>query len=93
MPDLTELISAKEAANRLGLSHSRVTILCHTGVLKFQRIGNQLCIDPQSVEDARNRKNGAGRPRKWKYEPIVAELRKRGYERLASQVERIFKTE
>jgi len=66
-----------------------VTKLCHNGTLKFQRIGNSLCIDAQSVEDARERRL-VGRPRKWKHDSLLQELRKRGYEAIARKIEKIF---
>ena len=86
---MSELISAKDAAKRLGVSHMQITRLCQNGTLRHERIGNAYCIDPQSVEDARERKT-AGRPRKWKHDSLLQELRKRGYEAIARKIEKIF---
>ena len=86
---MPELISAKEAAERLGVSHSQIARLCANGTLAYKRIGNALGIDPASVEDARARRT-AGRPKKWKYEGLLDELRARGHEAIARKIERIF---
>ena len=84
-----ELIGAREAASRLGLSHVQVTRLCHNGTLQYTRVGNALVIDADSVTDASARRK-AGRPRKWKGEWLVKELRARGHELMAIKIERIF---
>jgi excisionase family DNA binding protein len=87
-----DLISARDAAERLGISHSQVTRLCGNGTLKHQRIGNALCIEVSSLEDVAARRK-VGRPKVWKFGPLIKELRKRGHESLAAKIEKIFSTE
>jgi hypothetical protein len=84
-----DLISAIEAAKRLKVSRAQASRLCKNGTLKHQRIGNVLKIDPDSVAAAAARRT-VGRPKKWKFEPLVAELRNRGYDSLAARIEKIF---
>jgi excisionase family DNA binding protein len=61
---MKDLISSKEAAERLGLSLRRVQALITAGRLPAQKIGNSYVVDEKDLELVKERK--AGRPTKDK---------------------------
>lgn len=63
---VADLITAADAAKRLGISHAQVTRLCLNGTLDYLRIGSRYAIDRQSLARARKRAK-PGRPRKVLY--------------------------
>ena len=88
-----QLISVKEASKRLKISPSQVKRLCTAGILKHQRVGQRaIWIDPASLEAATARPK-VGRPKVWRFAPLVQELRNRGYEAIARKVEAIFRNQ
>jgi excisionase family DNA binding protein len=61
---MKDLISSKEAAEKLGLSLRRVQALITAGRLPAQKIGNSYVVDEKDLELVKERK--AGRPTKDK---------------------------
>jgi excisionase family DNA binding protein len=61
---MKDLISSKEAAEKLGLSLRRVQALITAGRLPAQKIGNSYVVDEKDLELVKERK--AGRPTKTK---------------------------
>lgn len=61
---MKNLISSKEAAERLGLSLRRVQALITTGKLPAQKIGNSYVVKEKDLELVKERK--PGRPSKIK---------------------------
>ena len=59
---MKDLISSKEAAEKLGLSIRRVQALITDGRLPAQKIGNSFVVREKDLELVRDRK--AGRPKK-----------------------------
>lgn len=57
-----DLLSASEAADRLGVSPRRVRQLIQDGLLRAARVGNSWAVDPASVEQRRRRDAPTGRP-------------------------------
>ncbi len=56
------MISAKQAAQKLGVHHSRVRVLIREGRLPAQKIGGAWIIFEEDLEFVKDRK--PGRPRK-----------------------------
>ncbi len=59
---MKDLISSKEAAEKLGLSLRRVQALITSGKLPAQKIGNSYVVKESDLEFVKERKNG--RPKK-----------------------------
>lgn len=59
---MKDLISSKEAAEKLGISIRRVQALITEGRLPAQKIGNSFVVNEKDLELVRERK--AGRPAK-----------------------------
>ena len=59
---MKDLISSKEAAEKLGVSIRRVQALITSGRLPAQKIGNSYVVQEKNLELVRERK--AGRPSK-----------------------------
>jgi len=59
---MKDLISTKEASNKLGLSLRRVQALITSGRLPAQKIGNSFVIQERDLELVKERK--VGRPAK-----------------------------
>ena len=55
-------LTVKEAAERLDVTPARVYQLVSSGVLPAERVGSQLFLDTQSVEERRSKKPAKGRP-------------------------------
>ena len=61
-----KLLSAKQAAQILGVHHSRVRVLINEKHLPAQKIGGAWIIKEKDLEKVKNRK--PGRPKKQKRE-------------------------
>lgn len=61
-------LTVKEAAVRLGVTPGRVYQLVQSGAIPAERVGNQLILDEQSVEERGLRDSRAGRPSRKKAE-------------------------
>ena len=59
---MNNLISTKEASEKLGLSMRRVQVLINSGRLPAQKIGNSYVVKESDLELVRERKTG--RPQK-----------------------------
>jgi excisionase family DNA binding protein len=55
---MKDLISSKEAADKLGVSLRRVQALITSGRLPAQKIGNSYVVNEQDLELVRERKSG-----------------------------------
>lgn len=64
MSDMSNEVSAIEAAEILGLSKVRVCKMCAAGTLKAKKVGNSWVIDRDSVEERKASSPSVGRPRK-----------------------------
>jgi len=63
--DFTErYVTVKEASDMLGVSHARIQALIRTGDIQSEKVGTARFIDQRSVMDYRDRRKGAGRPKR-----------------------------
>ncbi len=61
---MNELLTTKQAAERLSLSHERVTLLCRSEVLKAERVGGIYLIRASDLEAFAALDRKPGRPKK-----------------------------
>lgn len=66
-----EMISAKEAATRLGLSRNRIYALCACEVLRSLRLNGKIQVDGDSVQRMREMRRLARRKSKPKHLRLI----------------------
>lgn len=57
-------VTVREASDMLSVSHVRIQALIKSGDLQSEKIGTSRLIDQRSVMDYRERRKGAGRPKR-----------------------------
>ena len=62
--DLTQYMTTREAAERLGVTKARVDQLCKASRLKYVMMGNVRLIERAGVEALAKTERKAGRPKK-----------------------------
>ena len=60
--DIGSSVTVKDAADRLGVSQSRIRHLCDTGRLKASKFGGVWAIDAESLQDRIDNPPGPGNP-------------------------------
>lgn len=68
---MSDKLTAKQAAEILGVSASRVRQMVLDGTLKADRFGQNLAVDPESVEAAKARKTKPGPSPQGETKPVA----------------------
>ena len=63
------LLTTSQAAAELGVTERRIRQLVKTGILPAQQVSGVWVIAPKSLEKARKRPDGRGRPKKGGAKP------------------------